>query len=217
MRNWFGAALVMMLAAHVGPVSAQVQPPQDRIDTALARARQVGIPLALLESKVAEGKAKGVPLDQLALAVERRLNSLERASDAMKEQDAIGAAELGAGAEALDAGVSAVVLQTIAETAPRERRAVAIAVLTHLVAQGQVPETALARVQDALARGPEALLNLPAQAGQRGAGAGPPAAAGAGRPATAGPPAAVPAPGGTTQAGRPGGAPAGAPGGRGRP
>jgi hypothetical protein len=213
MTQWIsGAALVLIVTAAV-PALAQVQPPQDRINTALARARQVGIPQALLESKIAEGKAKGVSLDRIADAIERRLQNLERAGDALKGQDGVGGADLGVGADALEAGVSPVVLQTIARTAPRERRAVAIAVLTHLVSVGQVPEEALARVQEALARGPEALMNLPAQAGQRGR----PAAGSAGRAGTAGPPSAVPAPGATTQSGRPGGAPAGAAGGRGRP
>src|SRR5688572_18423629 len=75
--------LVMGMATGPGVANAQVQP-QDRITTALARARQVGIPIALLESKLAEGKAKGVSLDRIAGAIERRLGALERASQALR-------------------------------------------------------------------------------------------------------------------------------------
>jgi hypothetical protein len=39
----------------------------------IARSQQVGIPLSLLESKVAEGRAKGVAMDRIATAVESRL------------------------------------------------------------------------------------------------------------------------------------------------
>jgi hypothetical protein len=217
MKMWIGAAMLAAVTAHAGPAMAQVQPPQDRIDTALARARQVGIPVALLDSKMAEGKAKGIPMERIAEAVERRLDALERASGVMKGHDAVGEAELGVAAHALESGVSEAVLQAVAESAPRERRAVAIAALTYLVDLGHVPAEALARVQDALARGPEALLNLPAEAGRRGGGPGVPPAGG-GPAAAAGPPGGLPPPGGESQGARPGGPPAGVPaGGRGRP
>jgi hypothetical protein len=98
----------------------------------------------------------------------------------------------------------------VSETAPRDRRAVAIAALTQLVALGHVPEAALARVRDALQRGPQALMNLPAEAGRRGGGPAPgtPAPDARGRGAADGPPASVPAPGGATLPTRPGGPPA---------
>ena len=71
-------------------------------------------------------------------------------------------------------GVSETVLEAVAANAPRERRAVAIAVLTDLVNQGHTPEAALGRVRDALKRGPDALSNLPAEAGgRRGGGPAP--------------------------------------------
>lgn len=149
-------ALGGAVAAH-----AQVQPPQDRINTALARARQVGIPVALLESKIAEGRAKGVSLDRIAAAIERRQATLERASQAMRGQ-ADAASSLAVGADAIESGVSEAVLKAVADNAPRDRRNVAIAALTELVHQGQAPEAALERVRDALRRGPDALTNLPA-------------------------------------------------------
>ena len=159
-------ALVGAVAAH-----AQVQPPQDRINTALARARQVGIPVALLESKIAEGRAKGVSLDRIAAAIERRQASLERASQAMRGQ-ADAAASLAVGADAIESGVSESVLKAVADDAPRGRRNVAIAALTELVHQGRAPEAALQQVRDALKRGPDALTNLPADGSNRGSSSG---------------------------------------------
>lgn len=208
MRIVIGAAVLVLMAWRTGPVLAQVQPPQDRINTAIARARQVGIPVGLLESKIAEGKAKGVPMDRIAIAVERRAMALERASQAMKGQQAVGEADLAVAADALESGVSEAVLRAAAESAPRERQAVAIVALTQLVQLGHVPEAALDRVRDALKRGPEALLNLPAEAGRGGApGMQPPQAAGGRGGANVGPPAGVPAPGDSPQSSRPGGPP----------
>jgi hypothetical protein len=212
------AAAVTLCVACADLAVAQVQPPQDRINTALARARQVGIPVSLLEAKIAEGKAKGVSLDRIAAAIERRATTLEHASRVMKGQPGNGDAELSVAADAIDSGVSDTVLRAISESAPRERRAVAIAALTQLVQLGQVPEAALDRVKDALKRGPEALLNLPAEAGpkdkdkdkgpprlnppdatgNRGNGNG-----GGGGGSQSSPPTSVPAPGQATQPTKP--------------
>lgn len=213
-----GVAVVVLALAGAVPAIAQVQPPQERINTALARARQVGIPAALLESKIAEGKAKGVSLERIAAAIERREAALERARQVLGS-DADAASSLGVGADAIESGVSDVVLKAVAETAPRERRTVAIAVLTELVNQGHASETALARVREALKRGPDALSNLPAEAGAGRRGGGPPDGqrpgnAGGRAGAEPGPPAGVPAPGKPPQAGRPEGAGGGRTGGR---
>lgn len=218
MKVGVAVAVVMLALAGADPAIAQVQPPQDRINTALARARQVGIPVALLESKIAEGKAKGVSLERIAAAIERREAALERARQALGS-DADAASSLGVGADAIESGVSDVVLKAVAETAPRERRTVAIAVLTELVNQGHASETALARVREALKRGPDALSNLPAEAGAGRRGGGPPDGqrpgnAGGRAGAEPGPPAGVPAPGKPSQAGRPDGAGGGRTGGR---
>jgi hypothetical protein len=207
------AAAVTLCVACADLAVAQVQPPQDRINTALARARQVGIPVTLLEAKIAQGKAKGVSLDRIAAAVERREASLEHASQVMKGQPDNGEAELSVAADALDSGVSDAVLRAIAETAPRDRRAVAIMALTQLVQLGHVPEKALERVKDALKRGPEALLNLPAEVGRKDKEQGPPKVSppdaagnrgnGGGGGNQGGPPTSVPAPGQATQPTKP--------------
>lgn len=182
--------LVMLLAAGA-PVVAQS--PEQQIERSLELAQQRGIPLELLQSKIAEGKAKGVPMARIATAVERRLAALHQARTVTARQ-ALSSAELGVAADAVQAGVSDDVLRTVSGSVPSERRAVAIATLTQLVQLGQPSDVALRNVTEALRKGPEALMRLPAQA-----------AAAAGR---RGPPATVPARGG----GKGGGAaPAGVP------
>jgi hypothetical protein len=208
MKVRIGVGVMILALAGVDLATAQVQPPQDRINTALTRARQVGIPVALLESKIAEGKAKGVSLDRIAEAVERRQAALEKASQVLRDQpDA--ASSLAVGADAVEAGVSDAALKAIAENAPRDRRNVAIAVLTELVEQGHASVNALERVTEALKRGPDALANLPAQAAAARAGGAGSASGRGGRAGGTepGPPAGVPAPGTSPQAGRPGGPP----------
>jgi hypothetical protein len=193
--------------------TAAAQTPQERIDAALAKAKAAGIPVALLESKVAEGRAKGVTPERIAAAVERRQAALERANSVLRGPRAVDADGLDVGADAVEQGISEAVLAAIADAAPRERRSVAIAALTELVARGRASQNALDQVRDAIKKGPEALANLPAQAaaadGRRGGG--PPESrpgADRGRGGTdAAPPAAVPAPGGSPQPKRPGGPP----------
>lgn len=139
------------------PISAEA-----RVNTALETAIDAGIPVSLLERKIAEGKAKGVPMDRIVAAVERRLEALTKASEAMAKAGLAhpSEADLSVAADAVQGGVSATALATISESAPQDRRAVAIAVLTDLVALGHTPESAVEQVQSALARGPEALANL---------------------------------------------------------
>jgi len=207
------------IAALMAPAVSGAQAPADRIDTAMDRATEAGIPLALLESKVQEGQAKGVPMDRIAAAVEARLDGLSRARTAMAGVvGGVDAAQLGLGADALGAGVSEAVLAELAEAAPGEHRAVAIAALSHLVQQGTVPSEALSRVRDALARGPAALADLP---GTVGPPFGTPVPGRAGPPegVEPGPPSSIPGPG---QGGPPspipgGGGPPTPPGGGGPP
>lgn len=157
-------AVLAVLAAL--PAVANAQDPQQRIDAARRRAESAGIPVSLLDGKVAEGRAKGVPMVRIAAVVERRLASLGRAREAMSgtpRTAPISAADLSVGADALEAGVDPAVLGRLAASAPAPQRAVAIAVLTELVSNGETSERALARVAAALARGPEALRQLPGE------------------------------------------------------
>ena len=205
MKLRIAVAFVALALSGVDAANAQVQPPQDRINAALSRARGAGIPVALLESKMAEGKAKGIPLERIAAAIERREGALERASQALRG-DPADAASLSVGADAIESGVNEAVLKAVAEDAPRDRRTVAIAALTQLVQQGDVPEAALAKVRNALKRGPDALTNLPSEANGRGRGSSNGQGSGnsGGRGGTeSGPPAAVPSPGKPPQAGKP--------------
>jgi hypothetical protein len=206
MKTVIVAAITMLLMSGAHPLLAQGgQGAQQSIDAAFARARSQGVPVSLLESKMAEGKAKGVPLDRIAAAIEHRESALERAAQAMKGHDQITESDLSVGADAVDAGVSDAVLKAVVDSAPRERRAVAIAALTELVERGTAPDAALARVRDALKKGPDALAAVGADHGNRSAGGAEHGGDGNGnaRGATPGPPTSVPAPGGTPQPRKP--------------
>ena len=215
MKFWMALVIAVVALSGARLAGAQVPTPQERINTSLSRARQAGIPVALLESKIAEGKAKGVSLERIAVAIERRQAALERASQALRgEADAT--TSFGVGADAIESGVSDAVLKAVAESAPGDRRNVAIAALTELVKQGHAPDAALGRVRDAVKRGPDALSKLPAEAAAGPRGGGPPDAQGRGNGrgragGEPGPPAGVPASGEPPQAGRPEGAGGGNP------
>jgi hypothetical protein len=166
--------MVLLVALVSLPQPARAQDPQQRIEAARRRAEAAGIPVALLDAKVAEGRAKGVPMDRIAGAVERRLESLGRARAAMAgapRTAPVTPADLSVGADAIEAGVEPGVLGRLTAAAPGNQRAVAIAKLTELVNAGASSENALARVTAALAQGPEALRRLPGEAaGERGRG-----------------------------------------------
>jgi hypothetical protein len=186
--QWTAGLVVLTLL----PAAAMAQSPQERLDAAVSHAQEAGIPVSLLQSKIAEGQAKGIPMDRIAMAVENRLRNLEQARTAMNRGAGdVDAAQLSVGADAIAAGVSEPVLTQIASSASRERRAVAVAALTQLVLHGTAPDAALVQVRDALAQGPQALANLAAQSGtDRSPGSNP----------------------GSTNGSRPGGTPASAPG-----
>jgi hypothetical protein len=175
------AALLTAPAALLAQDSTSSSRPaaQARIDAALTAATRAGVPASLLERKVAEGEAKGVAMDRIAAAVEQRLEALTAAHDALLKAGLTSTTEgqLSVAADAVQAGVSQSALVAVSKDAPEGSRAVALAVLADLVTMGQASERALARVQTALARGPEALANLSAEAAgnghaETGAGAG---------------------------------------------
>ena len=143
---------------------AQIRTPKARIDAAMNAAARAKIPAALLQSKVAEGQAKGVPQDRIAAAVEARLQALVRASETLKRADIESAhqSELAVSADALEAGVSESALIKVTRSAPAERRTVAVATLSGLVQLGHASEQALARVTAVLGSN-AALANLQAE------------------------------------------------------
>ncbi len=181
--------LCLAAALVLSPAALSAQDENAHVDAALESALEAGIPVSLLEQKIAEGKAKGVPMERIAAAVEKRLEALVQARDAMTKAGIESATEgeLSVAADAVQGGVSQTALAAISQSSSGDNRVVAIAVLADLVAMGHVPEQALTQVQAALARGPEALANLRAEsAGQLppqggiGAGAGAGAAGGGG-------------------------------------
>jgi hypothetical protein len=160
------AALPAGLAAQdsTGTTSA-------RLTATLETAMEAGIPVSLLERKIAEGRAKGVVLSRIEAAVDARLQALAQARDAMVAGGMrhTTEGELSVAADAIQSGVSATALTAISRTAPEGRRAVAFAVLSDLVVSGRTSDQAALQVQQALEAGPEALANLSAGVG---AGAG---------------------------------------------
>ncbi|MGN6392436.1 MAG: hypothetical protein ACTHM9_09355 [Gemmatimonadales bacterium] len=163
------AALLLAPAALFAQDSTSASQPssQARIDAALSTALQAGVPVSLLQRKIAEGEAKGVPMDRIAAAVEQRLQALTEAHDALANAGLASTTEgeLSVAADAVQAGVSQSALVALSRGAPDGSRAVAIAVLSDLVANGRASSQALEQVEGALARGPEALANLSAEAG----------------------------------------------------
>jgi hypothetical protein len=210
------AALLLALPLSAG---AQTGDPGQRIDAARRAALTAGIPVALLDGKVAEGQAKGVPMDRIAAAVERRLASLARAREAMGSGPRgapVTPSDLSVGADAIEAGVTPAALGALTSSVAGDRRAVAIAVLTQLVKAGEPVDHALAQVQSAAGQSADALRDLPAkaaaaQAAHPSQGRG--AAASQGR--RGGPPSSVPSPGGNPHRG--GGKPANPGQGHGKP
>ncbi len=167
------AALILVPAALSAQDSTAAAGADGRVEAALETAVESGIPVSLLERKIAEGKAKGVPMERIAAAVEKRLDALVHARDAMTKAglESTTEGELSVAADAVQGGVSQSALTTISRRAADDSRAIAIAVLTDLVALGHASERAATRVEAAIARGPEALANLRAESGI-GVGAG---------------------------------------------
>jgi hypothetical protein len=144
--------------------NAQAQTPQARIDAAMSAAARAQIPAELIESKIAEGRAKGVAMARIATAVEARVAGLIRASEALDRSNVQvqSAGELSVASDALEAGVSEDAVIRISREAPAERRAVAVAVLADLVRLGHPVDHAFTRVSAAV-RSNAALANLNAE------------------------------------------------------
>lgn len=203
-------SLTALLLMSLLPAWARAQTPDERIDNARATLDRAGLPVELLDDRVAEGRAKSIAAPRIAEAVERRAAALLDARAALAPLDAeISRAELAAGADAVEAGLPQNAIRQVASRARAEDRPVALAVLTFLHDEQGLPvDEAVARVTEALGQGPDALRNLPVQAAARGRAVDPPGrgrgrSAGVGRPADPGPPAGVPAPGGRPGAARP--------------
>lgn len=181
--------MMLALGLLMAPTLASAQQdPSARIDAALANAARAEIPVSLIQSKVQEGMAKGVPEARIAAAVEARLDALVRARNALDRAGAaaVAAGDLAIAADAIQAGVGLSAVVDVMTGTPPERRAVATAVLTELVGMGVASDVALARIQSAINAGGEALVNLPAEASANARGG-----ARGGNRGNAGPPAGV--------------------------
>ena len=175
-RSLIGTIVLMLLLpatqlagqADAGP-SAQA-----RIEAARQRIIASGVPVGLIDQRIAEGRAKGATSERIAEVVERRVEALLSAGAALRPTVARpSAAELGAGADALEAGIPADALRRAVADARVDDRAIALAVLTYLYRERGLPvETALQNVREAAAQGPAALRDLPARAADRARGAG---------------------------------------------
>jgi hypothetical protein len=147
MKSKFMLAAALLMITPIA-LQAQESNANARIEAALETAVSAGIPVELLQSKVDEGRAKGVSEVRIAAAVEARLQGLKRAAEVLEraEVEKTTSADLSVAADAIEAGVSQNALIKVSRSAPAERRAVAIATLTALVQLGHGSEQALARV-----------------------------------------------------------------------
>lgn len=154
-------------AATAASAQADIQqPPADvRIQAAMEAAAEADVPTVLLERKVTEGRAKNVPPERIAAAVEARARALIRASQVLRqaEIEGFGAAELAVAADALASGVPESTLIRIQTRTSGSNRVVATAVLTDLVRLGHSSDVAFARVSGAVSAGTNALVNLRAE------------------------------------------------------
>jgi len=131
-----------------------------RMNIAIARAVEAGVPMQLLENRIAEGRAKGVSMTRIAAVVEKRADVLARVQTRLVESGhAVAAGELIAAADAHERGLSLEQIANLSAEAGNDRAA-ALTVLADLVANGRAPEHALLRVQTALQAGGNALAEL---------------------------------------------------------
>ncbi|MBI4408086.1 MAG: hypothetical protein HY561_00165 [Gemmatimonadetes bacterium] len=124
-----------------------------RIEAALEQALEAGVPVSLLESKIEEGKAKGVSMTRIASTIEHRLEVLLEAKQAMEERGREARpGELAAAAFALESGAEANAVAEVGRSAPPEQREEALIELGELVAHGESSARAAALVQADLLR-----------------------------------------------------------------
>lgn len=107
-------------------------------------ARAAGLPVNPLVERALEGATKGAPGEVIASAVRRLAGDLGRARAALGS--GASAAELYAGASALRAGASPDVLNRLRRARGHQSVAMALAVLTDLVARGVPVDTAATAV-----------------------------------------------------------------------
>lgn len=121
------------------------------VEDVLERAGELGLPRQALADKALEGAAKRVPGDRLLQALERRLDGLRTAADALPAD--AGPASVRAGADALGQGLDPDDVRGIGELASEADRPAALTVLGELSRLGVPVDQAEASVAQALERG----------------------------------------------------------------
>ena len=80
-------ATLLMVTLALAPVGlaaqAEGQGADARVQAVMDAAAKADIPLSLLQSKIDEGRAKGVSMDRIATALEARLKGLTRAQEVL--------------------------------------------------------------------------------------------------------------------------------------
>jgi hypothetical protein len=173
MSAMLSATLVVVLGlAQAAPLppDARLEPVRARLEAALARAAQAGLPADLIVSKVREGLAKGVPADRITMVAERLADNLQAARSFVAQRRGAGAALAPADvplvralAEARLAGVAfdaSAPVVALGRPAPDTARA--IEVLTDLTLRGYPTDRASAVVRDLFTRDAVAVGRLPA-------------------------------------------------------
>jgi hypothetical protein len=221
------ASIGLVLLITALPSALLGQSPESRIQAARERIAEAGLAASLLDVRVAEGRAKGVSMERIAGAVERRADALVVAAGALRPiSPTLPHSDVTAAADAVESGIPGTAIQEVARQARAEDRPVAISVLTYLHREASLPlDVAIRNVSAALQRGSDALRELPSRSqgsppgfapgSPRGGDQAPAAgSAGPGRQPGTGPPAGVPGPEdrpgrGPDRSGPPGGEPPG--------
>lgn len=160
-----------------------------RIQSAMAEARAEGLATALLESRVREGRAKGVSGANIAAAVEQRLSAMLEARQALRGEGLEATGELvQLGTIAIESGARARQVAEVAAAFSGRARAQALTRLADLAGSGRLAADATAAVRGAMRAplGVDGEVSGAAQGSMDGAGARANGAAGAGLDAAAG-------------------------------
>lgn len=157
------ATVLAALVAAPLPAAAQQEDVLDRLDRSypedvvrgvedvLHRADELGLPRQAMADKALEGAAKRVPGDRLVEALQRRMEGLRTASEALPA--GAGEASVRAGADALGQGLAPEDVRRIGEVASEADRPAALVVLGELSRMGVPVGEAEASVERALQQG----------------------------------------------------------------
>ena len=143
-RTWLSVTAGLLLLSSAPDIGAQDVDPRLRarldartlsaVDQVIDSARLAGLPADPLVSRALEGASKGAPGEAIVAAVRGLVADLGRARSALGDRSV--AAELGAGTEALRAGVNQETLRSFRKERPATSVAVPLGVLSDMVSSG---------------------------------------------------------------------------------